>query len=57
MLSLGIYGKGSYFRMSAVKKHFKKIISKNMFYHIKGIKLNNKINEIKNLSKLVTFII
>ena len=35
----------------------KNVMNENMFYDAKGIKLNNKIINIKNLSKLFIFIV
>ena len=53
-----MYVKGSYFWISVVKKHFsKQFYRKNIFYYAKGIKLNDKIIKIKNLSKLFKFIV
>ena len=52
-----MYGRGSYFQIFAVKSIFQKnVICADMFYYIKENKLNNKITEIKNLSKPVKFI-
>ena len=43
-----MYEKGTYFKISGA---YKNILSVNMFYYAKGMKLNDEIIEIKNLSK------
>ena len=53
-----MYEKRSSFQISGIKKHYlEDFISENMFYYAKRIKMNNKIIEMKNLSKLVKFIV
>ena len=54
---LKVYGKGSYFPISAKKKSIyrKNVIQKNKFYYAKEIKLNNKIIKIEKSLKFIVY--